>query len=215
MTNEVLNLLKKSEAIIFGHFVFTSGKHAPRYVNKMALFAHPIYASKMGILFAKKYQDKKIDVVVAPALGGIILSTWTAYHLSKLNKKDIIGIYTEKTPEKQQIFTRGYDKYVNNKNILIVEDVVTTGGSVRKVVDSVKKAGGKIIEVCSIANLNENPTTITDKVIGAKFSYLTALPVTTYDEKNCPLCKQNVPINTVVGHGAQFVAKRTNPPSKP
>src|SRR6266571_5558708 len=58
MHDEVLELLKKSEAIFTGHFVYTSGKHAPRYLNKMALFAHPIYASEMGKLFAKKYKDQ-------------------------------------------------------------------------------------------------------------------------------------------------------------
>src|SRR5947209_18079598 len=112
---EVLDLLKKSEAIFSGHFVFTSGKHAPRYLNKMALFAHPIYASEMGKLFANKYKDRKIEVVVAPALGGIILAQWVAYHLSQLTNKDIIGIYTEKTSDSQQVFTRGYDAYVKKK----------------------------------------------------------------------------------------------------
>jgi orotate phosphoribosyltransferase len=204
MDNEANELLKKSGSIFTGHFVFTSGKHAPRYIDKMALFAHPIYASEMGKLFAEKYKEQNIEVVVAPAMGGIILSQWTAYHLSILNDKDVIGIYTEKTQDKQQVFTRGYDKYVKGKNILIVEDNVTTGGSVRKVVDAVREAGGNIIEVCSMTNINPKPESITDEIIGAKYSSITQLPVVLYDETECPMCKKNEPVNTEHGHGKKF-----------
>ncbi len=96
VTDKVLELLKRSDAIFQGHFVYTSGKHAPRYLNKMALFAHPLNASEMGKLFAEKYKDRDIDVVVAPALGGIVLAQWVAYHLSKLKDKEILSVYTEK-----------------------------------------------------------------------------------------------------------------------
>ncbi len=205
--DQVLNLLKKSGSIFQGHFVFTSGKHAPRYIDKMALFAHPTLTSRMGKIFAEKYKDKNIDVVVAPALGGIILSTWVAYHLSKLAKKDILGIYTEKTPDKEQIFTRGYDKHVKGKRVLVVEDNVTTGGSVAKVVAAVVAAGGKVVEVCSMTNINPNPSLITDKVIGAKYSSLTELPVVLYDEDKCPLCRENVSVDTEHGHGKKFLEK--------
>ena len=214
-TDKVLDLLKKADGIFAGHFVYTSGKHAPRYLNKMALFAHPLLASKMGKLFADKYKSKRIDVVVAPALGGIVLAQWVAYHLSKLNKREVIAVYTEKDKgtsssgaESNQIFTRGYDKYVLGKNVLIVEDIVTTGISVVKVVRAVKKAGGKVIEVCSMANINSKPKSITDKLIGAKYSYLAELPVDLYDGKKCPLCGDNVPVNTNLGHGKKFVEER-------
>lgn len=211
MQNKVVELLEKSGSIFSNdHFVFISGKHAPRYIDKMALFAHPIYASEMGKLFAKKYKDVAIDVVVAPAMGGIILSQWIAFHLSKLQDKDILGIYTEKTVDNQQIFTRGYDKYVKGKNVLIVEDNVTTGGSVKKVVDAVEKAGGNVIEVCSMTNINPKPKSITDTIIGAKYSALSELPVLLYEETDCPMCKQNIPINTQLGHGKKYLEAKKN-----
>src|SRR5216110_2692465 len=72
-------------------------------------------ASKVGKMFAEMFKDFDVDVVAAPALGGIILSQWTAYHLSKLKKRNIMGVYTEKTLDKNQIFTRGYDKLVRGK----------------------------------------------------------------------------------------------------
>lgn len=206
---KVVRLLKKAGGIFENsHFVFTSGKHAPRYIDKMPLLAHPLYASDMGKLFAQKFKDTPIDVVVAPAMGGIILSTWTAYHLSKLQKKDIIGIYTEKTADSMQIFTRGFDKYVTNKNVLIIEDNLTTGGSVRKVVDAVIKAKGKIVAVCSMTNINPHPESITDEIVGAKFSALSILPVNAYEHEDCPMCKKGIPINTEHGHGKKFLEEQ-------
>src|SRR5258706_12737000 len=137
--SDVITILKKVGAVLTDdHFVYTSGKHGSVYVNKDAVYPHTKETSEIGKLFAEKFKSKKIDVVAAPALGGIILSQWTAYHLSKLQKKEVLGVYTEKTPEKDQIFTRGYDKLVKGKNVLVIEDLTTTGGSVRKVVDSVK-----------------------------------------------------------------------------
>jgi orotate phosphoribosyltransferase len=164
----------------------------------------------MGKLFAEKYKDFAIDVVVAPAMGGIILSQWTAFHLSQIQNKDILGIYTEKTSDNQQVFTRGYDKYVKDKNVLIVEDNVTTGGSVRKVVDAIVKGYGNIVAVCSMTNINPNPQSITDEVIGAKYSALSELPVVVYAESECPMCKENVPINTEHGHGKKYLAAKHN-----
>lgn len=217
---KVLELLKEAEGVFQGHFVYTSGKHAPRYLNKMALFAHPLLASKMGELFAQKYKNlpagRQVDVVVAPALGGIVLAQWVAYHLSRFKNREVIAVYTEKDKgtqasgaESNQIFTRGYDKYVEGKNVLVVEDIVTTGISVKKVVIAVNAAGGKIVEVCSIANINSEPSSITDELIGAKYSSLAELPVILYDEDNCKLCKDKVPINTNLGHGKKFLESRS------
>ncbi len=215
MNNDVINLLKKSDGIFEGHFVYTSGKHASRYLNKMCVFLHPIYASEMGKLFAEKYKNKDIDIVVAPAMGGIILGQWTAYHLSKLKNKDILSTYTEKdkgsftsAAVSNHIFTKGNEKYVVGKNVLIVEDIVTTGISIKKVVKAVKGADGKIVEVCAMANIHPIPSSITDDLIGAKFSSLVELPVDLYDSESCILCKNNVSINTDLGHGKKFLEEK-------
>ncbi len=207
MNDEVIELLKKTGAIyIDGHFVGTSGRHMTLYVNKDALYPHTRETSRMGELFAIKNKNLAIDVVAAPALGGIILSTWTAYHLTLLKKKDVLGVYTEKTPDKNQIFTRGYDKLVKGKNVLVIEDNVTTGGSVKKVVQSVRAAGGTVLAGCVM--FNRDPDNITSELIGAPFSSLAIIKAESWEEKDCPLCKQNVPINTEVGHGKKFLAEK-------
>jgi len=207
MKNSVVEILKKVGAIITdSHIVYTSGKHGSVYLNKDALYPHTVETSKIGKMFAEKFKKKKIDVVAAPALGGIILSQWTAYHLSKLKGKEVLGVYTEKTPEKNQIFTRGYDKLVKEKNVLVIEDLTTTGGSVKKVVDSVKTVGGKVVAVCVM--VNRDPKNVTSETVGAPFSALGIFPAEAFDENVCPLCKKNVPINTTVGHGKKYLENK-------
>lgn len=201
---KIFNILKKTHALIENdHFVYTSGKHGPMYINKDIIYTHTAYASKVGKLFAEKSKDLDVDVVAGPALGGIILSQWTAYHLSKVKNKEILAVYTEKTEEKNQVFTRGYDEVVKEKNVLVVEDLTTTGGSVKKVVDSVRKARGNVITVGVM--IDRSPNGIDEKTVGVPFFALGVLPAVAYEPEECPLCKKGVPINTTVGHGKKFV----------
>jgi orotate phosphoribosyltransferase len=205
--NDVISILKKVQAVLTdGHFVYTSGKHGSVYVNKDAVYPHTKEASQIGKLFAEKFKNKNIDVVAAPALGGIILSQWTAYHLSKLKKKEVLGVYTEKTADNNQVFTRGYDKLVKGKNVLVIEDLTTTGGSVRKVVDTVRATGGKVVGIGVM--INRDPKNVTSEVVGGPFISLGILKAEAFDEKKCPLCKKNVPINTNVGHGKKYLESK-------
>ena len=208
---EVVDILKKTKAIVSdSHFVYISGKHAKLYVNKDYIFPHIKYISRIAEIIAQKYKDSPIDIVVGPSMGGIILSQWTAYHLGLLKDKEILSVYTEKQPDKDQIFTRGYGQFVKGKNALVVEDTVTTGGSVKKVIKSVQKEGGKVIAACAI--VNKDPVNINPSFIGAPFNYLTIVDVDVYEEKDCPLCKAKVPINTTLGHGKKFLEEHKDYP---
>lgn len=202
--SEVIEILKKTKALLTnGHFIGTSGMHIDTYVNKDALYTHPEETSRVCRLIAEQVEDFKIDAVVGPALGGIVLSQWTAYHLSKIKQKDILAIYTEKTPEGGQKFTRGYDKLVKSKNILVVEDAPTTGGSAQKVVDAVRAAGGKVVAVSVM--VNKNPKKVTSEFFGVPFLPLVEFEIQSYEEADCLMCKNGVPINTTVGHGKKFL----------
>ncbi len=206
---DIIQILKNVGAVITdSHLVYTSGKHGSVYVNKDALYPHTAESSKVGRMFADKTKDMNIDVVVAPALGGIILSQWTAYHLSQMLGKEILGVYSEKTEENNQILKRGYDKLVAGKNILILEDITNTGGSVKKLVDEVKAKGGNIVQVCVM--VNRDPKNVTSELIGAPFSSLGTVPAEAWEEKDCPLCAQNVPINTTLGHGKKYLEEKKN-----
>lgn len=201
---DIVEILKGIKAIESDdHFVYTSGKHGSVYVRKDMLYPNTQKTSQVCKLFAEKFKDKDIDVVVGPSVGGIILSQWTAYHLSKLNKKEVLGVFTEKDENGNQVFKRGYDKLVKGKKVLIVEDLTTTGGSVKKVVDSVKNAGGKVVAVCTM--INRDPEKVSSKLIGAPFSYLGVFRAEAFEAEKCPLCERKIPINTVVGHGKKFL----------
>lgn len=188
------------------HFVYTSGKHGEVYVNKDAVYPHPEEVSQVGQLFAEKYKDADIDVVAAPALGGIILSTWTAYHLTKMKGKEILGVYAEKMPDKSMAFTRGYDALIRGKNVLVIEDLVTTGGSVKKVVDLVRETGGNVTAVCVM--VNRNPEGVTVDTIGAPFDALGVLKAEAWDENELPDRIKSRQINTKVGHGKKYLESK-------
>lgn len=107
MANAVITILKKVGAVLTDdHFVYTSGKHGSVYINKDALYPHTKETSQIGQMFAQAFKDMAIDVVAAPALGGIILSQWTAYHLSQLNGKTCLG-YTLKKLRRKIRFSPG------------------------------------------------------------------------------------------------------------
>src|SRR3990167_2073754 len=204
LNQEVVEILKKTGAIVSNsHFVYISGKHAKLYVNKDYIFPKIKYISRIAEIIAQKYKTNPIDVVAGPSMGGIILSQWVAYHLGLLKDKEILSVYTEKQLDENQIFTRGYGQFVKGKNVLVVEDIVTTGGSVKKVIKSVENEGGKVIAACSI--VNKDPVNINPKFIGVPFDYLTIVDTEVYKEKDCPLCKAGVPINTKLGHGKKFL----------
>jgi len=203
---DIHQILKEVDALIENsHFVYTSGKHGSVYINKDALYPHTDAASAVGKMMAEKYKDAEIDIVVGPALGGIILSQWVAHHLSELKGKDVLGVYAEKDQEKNLIFTRGYDKLIKGKNILIVEDITNTGGSTKKIIQSVKNAGGNVVAACVM--INRDPKGVTSETMGAPFDALGVVEAEAYEESKCPLCKDNVPIDTDVGHGRQYLEK--------
>lgn len=205
--SDILSILKDTNALLTDdHFVYTSGLHGSVYINKDILYTRPEKASAVGKLFAEQLKEHDIEVIAAPALGGIVLSQWTAYHLSNMEGKVIYAVYTEKTPEKEQIFTRGYDAVVTGKKVCIIEDLVTTGGSVRKVVESVKKVDGEVITVGVMVDRSPQDNPATSEVIGTPFFALGRLPVEVYEPESCPLCQSQVPINIAVGHGKKFLA---------
>ncbi len=213
--DKTLKILEKTGAIITdSHFVYTSGKHGSVYIRKDKLYPYTKLTSEVCKMIAKQVANWNIEVVVGPSVGGIILSQWVAYHLSKLTKKEVLSVFTEKgyddvqVFDRPQMFKRGYDQLVKGKRVLVVEDLTTTGASVKKVVDQVKNAKGKVVGVSVL--LNRNPKEVNKKLMGAKFHALSVFKADAWEEKDCPLCKKGVPINTIVGHGKEFLAKKKN-----
>lgn len=204
-STNIVTILKQVGAVITdSHFVYTSGKHGSVYINKDTLYPHTRLASRVGNMIAQKFATKTIDVVAGPALGGIILSQWTAFHLSRLKHKNILGVYTEKDDQGHQIFRRGYDQLIKGKKVLVVEDLTTTGGSVAQVVKSVTAAGGRVTGVCVMVNRDPR---VTSKVVGAPFTALGVIKADAFDATDCPLCQNHIPIDIQVGHGRQYLTQ--------
>jgi orotate phosphoribosyltransferase len=207
---EIMQKFAAVGAIVSGsHFVYTSGRHSSVYINKDALYVHPRIIAELCQRMAEPYDADLVDVVVAPVLGGIVLSQWVAYALNlRRCSGETLAVFAEKSSdsaEKHFVFTRGYDRYIANKNILIVEDILTTGGSVRQVIELVRQHRGNIIGVSALCNRgNVQPRDIDDVAIDA----LIKIDLQTYAAEACPFCASGVPINTELGKGRVFVAKK-------
>jgi orotate phosphoribosyltransferase len=211
--DRVLKILKTLGTIITdSHFVYTSGKHGSVYIRKDQLYPYTDKTSKVCLEIAKDVKDKNIEIVVGPALGGIVLSQWTAYHLSKLTGRQVLSVFSEKSYDDKRVYDRpqmlkrGYDKLVKGKRALIVEDLTTTGNSVKKVVNEVKKAKGKV--VCVYVLVNRNPSGVNSKSMDAPFNSLAVLKADAWEPEKCPLCKKGVSVNIEVGHGKEFLMER-------
>lgn len=207
---EVMKVLRDAGAIITdSHIVYTSGRHGNAYVNKDALYLHPISTALLCKKMAEPYKAQKVDIVAGPTVGGVILSQWVAYYMNQSRSSgETLSIYAEeevKGEEKNRIFKRGYDKQIPGKNVLVVEDVVTTGGSARKVIEVVKTLGGNVIGLSILCNRGGIKSS---DVCGVPIHALTNVTLDSYEASECPLCKRNVPINTNVGKGKEFLAKQ-------
>ncbi len=203
---EVLQVLQDVGAFRTGHFVFTSGLHADTYINKDAIYPHVRQVSQLCEEMAKRFEKDTIEAVVGPAMGAIILSTWTARHLTQLTEREIWGVYAENDGNGGFLIRRGYDKLIAGKRVLIVEDLTTTGGSIKKVVVAARGAGAEVAGVIAICNRGD----VTAAQVGdpPRFESLVTLDLEQWSAEECELCARDIPINTDVGHGAEFMKKK-------
>src|SRR3989344_588657 len=149
---EVLDILQKVGSFRSGHFVLTSGRHSDAYINKDAMYAYTHDLSNLCRAMAEVFRDKNVEAVIGPAVGASILSQWVAYHLTDITGKEVYGVYADKDGQGGFLIKRGYDKVIAGKNTLVVEDLTTTGGSVKKVVEAASVAGAKVIGAIAICN---------------------------------------------------------------
>ena len=202
---EVLNMYQKSGGFRSGHFVFVSGLHADTYINKNALYPYTRDVSKLCRAIAEKFAGKGVEVVVGPATGGIILSQWVAYHLSEIEGREVASVYADKDDD-DFIIKRGYEDVTKGKKSLVVEDLVTTGGSLKKVVEETRRVGGDVVGAVVVVNRGE----VTKEAVGNPPEFISMLTVhmDQWPEADCDLCAREIPINTEVGHGKEYVAHK-------
>ena len=189
-----------------GHFVYRSGLHGSTYVNKDAIYPHTVLISRFCAAIAAEFMDDEVEVVIAPAIGGVVLTQWTAYHLSAFMGREVLAVYVEKNEHDDFIFTRGYDDLAAGKHALIVEDILTTGGSVKKVIGLARGIGVEIIGLGAICN--RGGVTVDDVGGVPRLFALSNLKFETWEPGKCPWCIKGIPINRNVGKGRKFLAEK-------
>lgn len=205
----LLHFSRVGAIIADSHVVFTSGRHGSVYVNKDAVYPHTALTSRLCRVMAERFTDDNVQVVIAPIIGGVILSQWVAYHLSEISGNEVLAVYAEKSEDGNTfVIKRGYDKLVADKNVLVVEDVPTTGGSARKVIEATRAIGGNVIGLGVL--WNRGGITPRDVADVPKLIALINKKLVTWEKEACPLCQRNMPINTDVGKGRDFLSQKQN-----
>ena len=180
--HEVLAALREAGAILHGHFQLTSGRHSDTYVQCARVLEDPALTTRLAEAMASRVSGRGVDVVAAPAVGGIIIGFAVARALG------VRFIFSERQ-HGAMTFRRGFTVEPGER-VLVVEDVVTTGGSVAEVVDLVRGAGGEVVAVTSIIDRGGN------KAFDAEFMPLLQLEVESMEPPDCPLCAAGTPIDS-------------------
>jgi orotate phosphoribosyltransferase len=182
MPLDVAALLRKTGALLSGHFRLSSGLHSPGYVQCALLLEHPRNAKAIGIALAEKVRDMQPSKIVAPALGGVIIGYTVAEAL------DRPFVFTERK-EGQMTLRRGF-RIGAGERVIIVEDVVTTGKSTREAAKVVADRGAAVIGFASILNRSGKASPF-----DAPYESLLALDLETHEESTCPLCQAGVALD--------------------
>ena len=170
-------IFKKSGALLEGHFLLTSGRHSDRYMQCAQILQYPEYAAELSRGLAEEFAGEKVDIVVGPAMGGIIIAYELARQLKALN------MFAERENGKMTI-RRGF-AIPAGARVVVAEDVITTGGSVKEVMELVKEAGGIVVGVAVLADRSNGGIDF-----GCKLAAAYAADVVSFEPENCPLCKE-------------------------
>jgi orotate phosphoribosyltransferase len=201
---ETLDLLLKSGALLQNdHFVYISGDHGSGWIDKDAIYPHTERIEQLSRRLAQLVRDLRLDVVCGPATGGLIIAEWVGHELR------ILATFTEHdTPRAGElrgrfVLRRGYDHLVAGKRVLVVDDIVNTGHSIRQTIEAVRGAGGTVVAAGTLVNRGN----VGAKEIGVEnLVYLLEYKIPAWPAANCPLCRDGVPVNTQYAHGKDFLA---------
>jgi orotate phosphoribosyltransferase len=176
---EILNIFKKTEALLTGHFLLTSGRHSDRYFQCAKVLQYPEYTEQLCKMIVDNFKNAEIDTVIAPAIGGLVVGQEVA---RQLNTRFIFA----EREDKKLTLRRGFTLEENEK-VLVCEDVVTTGGSVFEVIDIVNNNKAKVVGVGFIVDRSNGKVNFGYP----QFSTL-KMEVVSYLVDECPLCREDI-----------------------
>lgn len=178
--NKVIEILRESEALLEGHFLLSSGRHSEKYCQCARLLQHPDKAEKVISVIVDKIKDVDFDIIVGPAMGGVLVS----YELARQTGKP--GIFAERVDGKMTI-KRGFEVKKGDK-VIISEDVITTGKSSLEVVEVLNKLGAEVVALCCIVDRRAKDAQASFPIYSA-----VKLEIESYEKENCPLCAKGIP----------------------
>ncbi len=178
---EVLQMLKDKNAYLEGHFRLSSGRHAGKYMQCAKIMQYPEDFSKLCAELATYFKDENITLVAGPAVGAVIFS----YEMGRA-----LGVKTIFAEREDGVMTfrRGFEVSPEDR-VLVVEDVITTGGSCKEVIKAVQAKGATVVSAASIVDRSAGKVDM-----GVPFKALLSMEIESYEEDECPLCKQGMPI---------------------
>ncbi|MDC3166316.1 orotate phosphoribosyltransferase [Candidatus Marinimicrobia bacterium] len=179
--NHILNIFKDTGALLEGHFILSSGKHSSKYFQCAKVLQHPEYLTAFSIMIADQFEDQNPDVVISPAIGGIVLGTEVGAQLGCRT------IFSERK-NGAMVIRRGFN-LEHDESVLIVEDVITTGGSVKEVMNLVEKANAKILGIGVLVDRSSGDARLHDN----QYSII-KLKAESYHEDEIPNELEAIPI---------------------
>lgn len=178
---EVLTIFRRSGALLEGHFRLSSGLHSPGYLQCALVLQHPREAEALGAALGQLVRALGVQTVMSPAMGGVVIGQEVGRALG------VRAIFAERA-DGALTLRRGFSLEPGEK-VLIVEDVVTTGGSTRETMDVARAAGAVVVGACAIVDRSGGK-----QGLDVPFHALLPMDVTTYQPDDCPLCKQGLPV---------------------
>jgi orotate phosphoribosyltransferase len=173
-------LLRSTGAVLEGHFKLASGRHSGVYIEKFRIMEDPPATAALCAMIAEHFRDSGATLVIGPAMGGVILAYETAKHMG------LHGIFAEKDGDGGLTFDRGFE-VLPGQPVLVVDDVLTTGGSVKKVLGLIEAAGATVVGVGFLIDRTNGGVDF-----GVPFYACHAMEIESYPPDNCPLCAQGL-----------------------
>src|SRR5246127_4277458 len=198
-TEDLLKIFETAGAIRHGHFELSSGLHSGTYVQCALVLQYPRYADKLGRALAALFSDATIEVVVSPALGGIVIGQEVARALPDAKSSPrggVPAIFAERDSTGIMCLRRGFTLRPD-QHVLVVEDVWTTGGSTLETIQVVEEAGGRVVAAGALIDRSGGKIEFP-----VEASALLDLPIASYDPEDCPLCRDG---SAAVKPGSRFV----------
>ena len=177
----VLEILKEADVLQEGHFLLTSGRHSDKYLQCAKIFQYTKYSEELCRALAEKFAGKGVELVIGPAIGAIQMSYEVSRHLGVKN------IFAER--ENGKMTLRRNFTIEPGQKVLVVEDVVTTGGSVREVIDIVREHGGEVVGLGVVVDRTGGKIDF-----GVPLESVISMEGVSYEADECPLCKKGLPL---------------------